>query len=459
MQSAASATSHSPSVDLLRRTVIVTMLGGFLFGYDTAVINGAIQYLRLGFGLDATQEGLAGAGAILGCVPGALLAGWLSDWIGRRRALMICALLFAVSGLLSALPRTFPEFLAARIIGGLAIGGSSMICPVYIAELAPAQKRGQLGTMFQLGIVVGIFLTLLVNASIQRLGDEVWNAARGWRWMLGAEVLPAAALFLLLPTAPESPRWLLSTGRDSEAHAMLVALLGEAAASDEIAGIRDTLDRDEGSFRELFGIAVRRPMAIAIVLMAVSQLSGINAIMYYSTRIFASAGHGVADAFSASVVIGIVNLVFTLVALAFVDRAGRRPLLLIGLATQLVALSVVALMFGNGVSGWWLLVPILIFIASFAMALGPIPWILCSEIFPNRLRGKAMSLATMTIWATCYLVAQTFPMLNDSPRFGPVMTFGCYAAVSFLGLLFVATLVPETKGKTLEQIEATWRTV
>lgn len=435
---------------------LVTALGGFLFGYDTAVINGANQYLKTHFELSPAQEGLAGGSAILGCIPGAMFAGFFSDRFGRRRVLFACAVLYAVSGLLSAIPRTFVEFLAARSISGLAIGASSMICPVYIAELAPADKRGRLGTLFQMGIVVGIFVTLLLNAQIQSLGDEAWNAAVGWRWMLAAEVGPALLLIALLFPAPESPRWLLQAGRDREAEELLVAVGGAAHAASELQAVRDALGREEGTLAELLGERFRRPLVIAVVLMAVSQLSGINAIMYYSTKIFAAAGIGVRDAFSASAIVGVVNVAFTLVALALVDRAGRRPLLAIGLAAQVLALAATGWMFHVSQGGPALVAAILAFIAAFAMALGPIPWIVCAEIFPTRIRGRAMSLATFTIWTTCYLVAQTFPMLNDSAAIGPAKTFWLYGAFSLFGLLFVLARVPETKGQTLEQIENYW---
>jgi len=437
---------------------LVAGFGGFLFGYDTAVINGANQYLRAYFQLTPFQEGLAGASAILGCIPGAMGAGFLGDRIGRRRVLFLSAILYGVSALWSAVPSTFEEFLIARFIGGLGIGASSMVCPVYIAELAPAARRGRLGSLFQLGIVLGIFLTLFVNALIQGAGDEVWNTQSGWRWMLGAEILPSLVFLGLLVFAPESPRWLLAAGREVEARALLEKLVGPAHAEKEVRAVRASLAQETGRFSDLLSGRLRTPLLIAVVLMAVSQFSGINAIMYYSTKIFSSAGVGVRDAFGASVIVGLVNLVFTLVAIALVDRAGRRPLLLAGLALQVVALSCVGILFHAGVSGPGLLAGVLVFIAAFAVALGPIPWIVCSEIFPTKLRGRAMSVATFVIWTSCYVVAQTFPMLNDHPAIGPGNTFFVYAAASLGGLIFVALMLPETKGRTLEQLETLWPT-
>ena len=435
---------------------LVAGVGGFLFGYDTAVINGANQYLKAHFKLDSLQEGMAGASAIFGCIPGAMFAGFLSDRLGRRKVLFLCAVLYAVSGVLSALPRTFNEFLAARFISGLGIGASSMICPVYIAELAPAAQRGRLGSLFQLGIVSGIFLTLFLNALIQGLGDEAWNTARGWRWMLGAEVAPAALLLGVLFFVPESPRWLVQARREPEARAILEKVGGATHAEREITAVRGVLGQEEGRFAELFHARFRKPLIIAVLLMAFSQFSGINAIMYYSTKIFTTAGVGVKDSFTSSAVVGLVNLLFTFVAIAFVDRAGRRRLLLIGLTMQVLALAAVGAMFHAGVGGVALLVAILGFIAAFAMALGPIPWILCSEIFPTQIRGRAMSVATFTIWTCCYIVAQTFPLLNDNPAIGPALTFGIYAACSLAALAFVAAMLPETKGRSLEDIERSW---
>ncbi len=440
---------------LLLVTLAATM-SGFLFGYDTAVINGANQYLKAHFNLDDVQEGMAGASAILGCIPGAMCAGFLSDRFGRRKVLFLSAVFFAVSALLSAVPRDFTQFLVARFIGGLGIGASSMVCPVYIAELAPAAKRGRLGSLFQLGIVTGIFLTLFINARIQGLGDDVWNMDYGWRWMLGAEVIPAMLLLAVLFFVPESPRWLIQAGREDEARDVLAAIGGASHAEVEIQAVRKVLAEDEGRFLELFEHRFRLPLIIAVVLMAVSQFSGINAIMYYSTKIFTSAGIGVQSAFTASAIVGLVNLIFTFVAITLVDKAGRRPLLMIGLAVQVVALGTVGWMFHASLSGWPVLLAILVYISAFSMALGPIPWIICSEIFPTRIRGRAMSVATFMIWTSCYIVAQTFPMLNDNPAIGPAKTFWVYAGCSLIGFLFVSLVLPETKGRSLEEIEASW---
>lgn len=451
--------SGHPSTGPLRYVTFavgVAAIGGFLFGYDTAVVNGANTYLKAHFHLNAAQEGLAGASAILGCIPGAMFSGVLSDRFGRRRMLFICALLFAVSGLLSGLPRTFAGFLAARFVSGLGIGASSMICPVYIAEIAPEKWRGRLGTLFQLGIVTGIFLTLFVNKLVQGLGDESWNTALGWRWMLGLEVAPAVVFAAMLCLVPESPRWLAQKDRSDEAVAILGRVGGAEHAAREMDAIRESLHREEGDWNELLQGRFRRPLLIAVVLMACSQFCGINAIMYYSTKIFALSGGAKDAAFTSSVWVGLINFLFTFVAIGLVDRIGRRPLLLAGTATQALSLAMVGWVFHAHQQGTLLLVCVVGFIAAFAMAMGPISWLLCSEIFPNRVRGRAMSLAALTVWASCYVVAQTFPMLNDSAAVGPALTFWLYALVSLFSFAFVGILIPETKGRTLEEIEGFW---
>jgi SP family arabinose:H+ symporter-like MFS transporter len=456
LETQTSATTQSGSGGFVLFVTAVAAIGGFLFGYDTAVINGANSYLTAHMHLDSAQQGMAGASAIAGCIPGAMFAGFLSDRFGRKKLLFLCALLYAVSGLLSAIPNTFGEFLSARFISGLGIGASSMICPVYIAEIAPEKWRGRLGTLFQLGIVTGIFLTLFINKIIQGMGDDAWNAAYGWRWMLGMEVVPAAAFIALLFAVPESPRWLAQRGRDAEARGILEKAGGVEHAKTEMAAIAEAMHFEEGRFSELLRGPFVKPLMIAVVLMAFSQFCGINAIMYYSTKIFSAAGGGQNAAFTSSVWVGLINFAFTFVAIGFVDKAGRRPLLLIGTAVQAVALALVGWMFHAQLSGGGLLVCVILFIAAFAMGMGPVGWLFCSEIFPNKLRGRAMSVAALTVWVSCYIVAQTFPMLNDSPSIGPAKTFWAYAVVSLLSFLFVLALVPETKGRTLEQIEKMW---
>jgi len=456
-------------------------MGGFLFGYDTAVINGANSYIKAHWTLSDFDEGLVGASAILGCIPGAMFAGVLSDRFGRKRMLFLCAVLYGLSAVLflPALSPNLKAFLVARFICGLGIGASSMICPVYIAELAPEKWRGRLGTLFQLGIVVGIFLTLFVNKTIQGFGDHAWNMDSGWRWMLGIGAVPAVIFMLLLLAVPESPRWLAQNGREEDARQILYKAAGEVAGEEHMAEIHEAIGQEEGRFLELFEGVYRRPLVLAVVLMLCSQFCGINAIIYYSTKIFIEAGADSSAAFTATAWIGMINLIATLVAIAFVDKAGRRPLLLLGTAVQTLALGMIGWMFFAKASGpevpaslvslfqvigsmvdpkqAALFGCIITYTAAFALALGPIGWLFCSEVFPNRVRGRAMSVAAMSVWISCYMVAQTFPMLNDNPRIGPAKTFWIYAAVSLFCFVFVLLFIPETKGRTLEQIERYWK--
>jgi MFS transporter, SP family, arabinose:H+ symporter len=438
---------------LLFATAVAAM-GGFLFGYDTAVINGANELLKQYFDLDAAGLGIATASAIIGCVPGAAIAGSLSDRFGRKRVLYLTAILFGVSALLSALPVTLTQFLIARFIGGVGIGIASMVCPVYIAECSPADKRGRLGTLFQFGIVIGIFVTLFINLFIQNMGDLEWNTQFGWRWMLGAEVLPSLAFMGLISLSPESPRWLVMQGRVEEAKQILLRWTDELMASKEILAIQETMQQERGRFSELFEKRFRKPLVAALGLMIIQQFCGINAIIYYSTSIFSASGAGMADAFVSTVIVGFVNMIFTVVAISLVDKAGRRPLLIIGLIGQFLALSTVAILFGNGSESSILLVAVLVFIASFAMSIGPIGWLFASEVFPGKIRGRAMSLASFTIWVSTFIVAQMFPILNEG--IGASATFWIFAGVSLFGIFFVLKMVPETKGKTLEEIERAW---
>lgn len=435
-------------------------LGGFLFGYDTAVINGANsalqEYFQLHPGRDDGWIGMATAAAILGCIPGALAAGFISDRIGRKKVLVVSAVLFSVSAVWSAFPGTFTLFIVARFVGGVGIGFASMVCPVYIAEIAPPAWRGRFGTLFQLGIVLGIFVTLFINNMIQGMGSHAWNVAIGWRWMIGSEVVPAGLFLLLLIPIVESPKWLIQSGAVEKARAILERIGGEHYAEGEIEAVQEALRMEEGRFSELFHRSYRRPLVIAVLIMFASQLSGINAIMYYSTEIFRAATGSNDAAYASSVWIGLVNFLATFAAIALIDRLGRRPLLLFGNAVQALALGVVGYLFFTAAnSAYWLLGFVIVYTAAFAMAMGPIPWILCSEIFPAKLRGRAMSVATFCIWVGCYAVSQTFPMLLSAV--GAHATFWIYGGFSALTLGFVFLLVPETRGKSLEQIEAEWR--
>ena len=434
---------------------VVAALGGLLFGYDTAVISGAVGFLQEHFHLGAKLKGWAASSALVGCIAGAMAGGPMSDRWGRRRLLLACAVLFALSGVGSALPRTLTQFVWARFAGGFAIGAVSVLSPLYIAEIAPEKSRGRLVALYQLAIVVGILAVFFVNLYIQRGGDETWNVAQGWRWMLGSLTLPATLFGLLLLAIPESPRWLMKQGRRAEAEEILARLGGVGAAARELRQIEEALRQESGGLAELFAPGYRRALLIGVALAAICQFSGINAIMYYAPEIFKSIGAGRDSAFTQTVSIGVVNLLFTFVAIEAVDRAGRRALLIVGSVVQVLALAAVGTLFLLGIGGLWLLGCLILFIAAFASAMGPVPWIVISEIFPTRIRGQAMSIATLVLWTSCYLVSQTFPMLVDA--IGNAWTFWIYAACSLAGLFFVLRFVPETKGRTLEEIEQSWQ--
>jgi SP family arabinose:H+ symporter-like MFS transporter len=433
---------------------VVAALGGLLFGYDTAVISGAVGFLQTHFQLGAGLKGWAASSALIGCIVGAMFGGPLSDRYGRKKILVLCAVLFALSGIASALPRTLTQFVWARFAGGFAIGAVSVLSPLYIAEIAPERIRGRLVSLYQLAIVVGILVVFFVNMLIQRLGDETWNAAYGWRWMMGSLTLPAGLFGLLLLLIPESPRWLMKMGRRPEAEKILVRVGGRAAADREIRQIEGSLNQEEGKFSELFTGGYRGALVIGVALAVICQFSGINAIMYYAPEIFKSIGAGRDAAFAQTVSIGVLNVLFTFVAVWLADKAGRKALLIGGSIVQVIALTAVGILFAKGIGGYWLLFFIVLFTGAFASAMGPVPWIIISEIFPTKIRGQAMSVATLVIWASCYLVSQTFPMLVDA--IGNAKTFWIYALCSLAGLVFIVARVPETKGKTLEEIEQFW---
>ena len=433
----------------------VAALGGLLFGYDTAVISGAVGFLQEHFHLNAGLTGWAASSALVGCIAGATIGGPLSDRFGRKPLLLACALVFAVSGLLTALAAGMGWFVSARFLGGIAIGAVSVVSPLYIAEVAPEAVRGRLVSLYQLAIVTGILLTFFINLLIQRQGNEVWNAAYGWRWMLGSLCLPAALFACLTALIPESPRWLLKMGRAAQAGVILERIGGPAAAAQEMQEIEGSLRMGKSSLRELLAPGYRRALLIGIVLAAACQFSGINAIMYYAPEIFKSIGVGRDAAFTETISVGVVNLLFTFVGIRLIDRAGRRPLLIGGSLVQVLALGAVGLAFAGGRGGPALLLPILAFIAAFAAGMGPVPWVVISEIFPTRIRGQAMSVATLVLWASAFVVSQTFPILHQ--EIGSAKTFWIYAVCSLAGLMFVLRAVPETKGRSLEEIERAWQ--
>lgn len=433
----------------------VAALGGLLFGYDTAVISGAIGYLAERFALDEHWKGWAAASALVGCIVGAAMAGVLSDRIGRKRVLLLSAVLFTVSAIGTAIPRDLTEFVVFRIVGGLGVGAASMLSPLYIAEVAPARIRGRLVSINQLAIVFGMLVVYFVNAWIASLGDTSWNVQSGWRWMFGSETLPAVIFLLLLFGVPESPRWLTKQGREPEAMAILTRVSGSQGAEAQMEEIRATIAEESGSVGQLLQPGVRVALVIAVVLAVLQQITGINVVLYYAPEIFKSTGLAANKAINDTVIVGAVNLAFTIVAIWVVDRLGRRPLLMIASAGMGASLAALGGAFYLGdFEGPWVLLFTLAYVASFAVAMGPVVWVVLSEIFPTRIRGRAMSIATVCLWIACFLVSQTFPWMLKTLQ--GATTFWFYAAMCAVAFLFVSLFVPETKGKTLEEIERSW---
>ncbi len=428
---------------------LVAAIGGLIFGFDTAIVAGATRYMKEQFSLNSLQEGWAVSVVLIGCMFGAGLAGPISDRIGRRRFMLVSAVLFFVSAVGCALPRTITAFVIFRFIGGLGIGSAAVLSPLYIAEVAPARVRGALVSVNQLAIVTGILLAYFVNWMFAGAGPS------NWRWMFGLGAVPSIFFFLLLLRVPESPRWLVKNGREDEARTVLTRADTAEAAAVGIREIKDTLALEEGSFRELFSPAFRRPLLIAIVLAVFQQITGINAILYYAPRIFEGAGFARMSAIGQSTIVGLVNMLFTVVAIVLADKVGRRPLLLVATGGMGVSLVLLGAAFKFPfLPASALLFIILLYIAFFASAMGPLVWVVMAEIFPIKVRGSAMGLATLILWFADFLVTLTFPIISD--RFHPATAFWIYAAMCGLDLVFMWFYLPETKGRTLEEIERGW---
>jgi sugar porter (SP) family MFS transporter len=443
-------TEEKGSVVYVALVAFVAAVGGLLFGFDTAVIAGAIEFLEPHFALSKEMLGFVVASAILGCIPGAALAGIASDKFGRRKILLVCAVFFAVSAVWSGLARSLPEFVVARFLGGLGVGAASMLSPMYIAEISPARIRGRLVSLNQLAIVTGILTAYFTDFFIVKI-----DVAAEWRWMFASETAPAVLFFLLLLLVPESPRWLIKRGRDANALTILTKVGGKSHAQTEIADIKNTIACEADSVGQLFHPGLRIALTIGIVLAVFQQITGINIIMYYAPTIFKRAGSAIDTSLLQAVAVGGVNLLATLVAIYVVDKFGRKVLLLAGSIGMAVFLILVGLAFSKeSQNAYLILACILGYVACFAASLGPVVWVVISEIFPTRIRGRAMAIATVSLWIACALVAQVFPIMLKYLR--DSITFSIFAAMCIINFIFVLKVVPETKGKTLEQIEKHW---
>jgi len=429
----------------------VSSLGGFLFGYDNIVISGAIGYLAKCFNLDAAGIGWAAGCALVGCLAGSAGSGWLADRIGLKKSLAICAACFAGSSIGVFFSYSLNQFVLWRILGGVGIGAASILAPMYIAEIAPTRMRGRLVTLYQLGIVLGILSAVFVNMLIQRGGTEEWNQMLGWKWMFMAGAAPAVLFALVISAALESPRWLMKVGRLDEGLEVLTQINGEVIARAESVCIRESLVAEEGKFSEVFTSGFGRALFLGVVLAGLTQTSGITPVFSYLPNIFEAAGTKTCDAFFQSVLVSLINLVFTLIALWLVDKAGRRTLLLTGIGAQVLAFTTVGLLYFVG--GWpiGILAGVMVFVAGHAVGNGVICWVILSEIFPTKMRGRAMSVATTSLWIFAFLGNLVFPVMQKA--IGNHGAFWVFAFMALVNVLFVLFMVPETKGHSLEEIE------
>jgi MFS transporter, SP family, arabinose:H+ symporter len=431
----------------------VSSLGGFLFGYDNIVISGAIGYLSVLFHLDEIGVGWAAACALVGCIFGCMAAGSVADYLGKKKGLGLCALCFALSSVGMLFANNLHQFVVWRLIGGVGIGAASVIAPNYIAEIAPTRLRGRCVTLYQLGIVVGILAAVFINMLIQRIGDESWNVSIGWRWMFFAGVVPAVLFGVMILPAVESPRWLMKVGQRRKALAVLIKMNGTEIAEREAREIEASLNIEEGKLSELF-TTFRRPLLLGIMLAGLQQLSGITPVFSFLPEIFRAAGTARSDAFFQSVLVSVVNLAFTLFALWFVDRAGRKTLILAGSTLQFICFALVGWFYHVHGSGLVVLILVMSFVAGHAFGNGVACWVIISEIYPTKVRGRGMSIATTALWLVGYLGNQMFPLMQK--HLGSDGTFWGFSSGALLTIVLVGWLVPETKGRSLEQITKLW---
>jgi SP family arabinose:H+ symporter-like MFS transporter len=448
---ASAASNHSRAPLIIAATV--STLGGLLFGYDNIVISGAIGFLSRLFHLNAAGVGWAAGCALIGCIVGCAAAGTVADFLGKKKGLAICAICFALSSVGMLFAANLHQFVIWRLIGGLGIGAASVISPNYIAEIAPTRVRGRFVTLYQLGIVVGILSAVFVNMLIQRMGDEAWNISNGWRWMFFAGVVPAVLFGVMILPAVESPRWLLKMGEREKAVHVLAEINGNEAATREVAEIEQSLAAEGGHISELFK-TFRRPLLLGIMLAALQQISGITPLFSFLPEIFRAAGTATSNAFFQSVLVSLINLLFTLFALWLVDQAGRKTLIIAGTAVQFVSFALVGWFYHVHGSGIAILIFVMTFVAGHAFGNGVACWVIISEIYPTKVRGRGMSIATTALWLVGYLGNQLFPIMQS--RLGSDGTFWCFSGGALLTIILVAWLIPETKGRSLEEITEFW---
>lgn len=454
--------NEQKKISLLTITLVAS-LGGFLFGFDMAVISGVLPLVQKQFSLTAAQEGWFVSSALVGCIIGVAFSGELSDRLGRKKPLILTAILFVLSALGCAVMPSLGGVIISRLIGGIGIGIASNVVPLYISEIAPAAIRGRLVTYYQFALTFGILVAYLTNAALLNAASEVTTSgisnifnAEVWRGMLGLGVVPAVLFFLGLLMIPESPRWLFSKGRVAEGVAVISGITGQSDADVKAEQAKVKTHQDHGSYKEIFAPTMRKALIIGIMLPLFSQFSGINAIVYYGPSILSSAGVSLDNALLGQVIFGLANMLFTLIAVWKVDSWGRRPLYLFGTAGAAITLILTGICFHYGATqSIWLLVCILGFLACFAFSIGPLKFVVASEIFPNAIRGRALAISIMVMWVADTIVGQITPILLK--ELGSAGTFWFFAFFCVVAFVAVYKLLPETKGKSLEQIENDWK--
>lgn len=453
------ATTHNNFYLLL--ISLVSAMGGLLFGYDWVVIGGAKPFYEVFFSIQNSpaMQGWVMGSAILGCLVGVMIAGGLSDRYGRKPLMLVASVLFTLSAVGTGAINDIDWFIFYRILGGIGIGIASNLSPMYIAEVSPGEVRGRFVSINQLTIVLGILSAQLVNwliADAVTPGDNIlesWNGQMGWRWMFWAEVVPAGLFFIMVFFIPESPRWLATQQKYKRAEAILSHIGGNEYALKELEGIRSAIGAatNKIDFRLLFKGKVPKILLIGIVIAAFQQWCGINVIFNYAQEIFTSAGYGVSDILFNIVVTGVTNVIFTFVGMYTVDKLGRRSLLLFGSIGLACIYAILGACYYFHITGVVVLILVVAAIACYAMTLAPVTWVVISEIFPNRIRGMAMAVSTFSLWAACFVLTYTFPLLNTG--LGAYGTFWLYGIICILGYVFIKSNLPETKGKSLENIE------